>query len=244
MIGRARRQRRGIRDNTSVGRDSPSIAEHSPRAGLPVPARGAQQHQCVSRRCRRRGEAAPDHLLRWILHTIRGCVPDSPSRRRALPIFSDWRCQVDSTTYWVSREPRYYLTGVRSWPMSRTPGGYKLIAIDLDGTLLCPREFGDRATKSAIRRCLEHGLLICFATGRNWTESQVVLDALEHYSHAVFVGGALVVDTGQKVLLHRVLMDPQLAPSCLKRSNQPDMQPTQRRNRAAKRITSSPERSS
>lgn len=95
--------------------------------------------------------------------------------------------------------------------MSRTPGRYKLIAIDMDGTLLSNRGEVTPRTKAAIHRCLSAGILICFATGRNWTESQVVLDAVEHYDSAVFVGGAMVVDTKQRVMLHRVLMDAALA---------------------------------
>ena len=93
----------------------------------------------------------------------------------------------------------------------RSPGRYKLIAIDMDGTLLSIRGEVTPRTKAAIHRCLSAGILICFATGRNWTESQVVLDAVEHYDSAVFVGGAMVVDTKQRVMLHRVLMDAALA---------------------------------
>jgi len=88
---------------------------------------------------------------------------------------------------------------------------YKMIAIDLDGTLLSPKGLVTDRTKAAIHRVLSEGLLVCFATGRNWTESQVVLDAVEHYDMAVFVGGALVVDTKRRVTLHRTLMHPQLA---------------------------------
>ena len=38
-----------------------------------------------------------------------------------------------------------------------------------------------------------------------------MLDAIEHYDSAVFVGGAMVIDTRQRVTLHRTVMDPQLA---------------------------------
>jgi Cof subfamily protein (haloacid dehalogenase superfamily) len=90
-------------------------------------------------------------------------------------------------------------------------GPYKLIAIDLDGTLLLPNgEVSDRV-RASVRRALDAGLLVCFATGRNWTESQPALDALNHYPTAVFVGGAMVVDTGRKITLHRMHMDPELA---------------------------------
>ena len=65
--------------------------------------------------------------------------------------------------------------------------------------------------KESVHRALAAGLLVCFATGRNWTESQMVLDAVAHYPTAVFVGGAVVVDTHQRVTLHRTMMKPDLA---------------------------------
>ena len=95
--------------------------------------------------------------------------------------------------------------------MANTSPRYKLIAIDLDGTLLGPDgQVSDRA-RQAIHRALDAGLLICFATGRNWTESRFAVDAVGHYATAVFVGGAIVMDTHQRVTLHRTLMEPDLA---------------------------------
>src|SRR4051812_5122613 len=88
---------------------------------------------------------------------------------------------------------------------------YRMIAIDLDGTLLSPVGQVTPRVKAAVHKALEAGLLVCFATGRNWTESQTVLEAVAHYDSAVFVGGAMVVDTKQRVTLHRVKMDAALA---------------------------------
>ena len=88
---------------------------------------------------------------------------------------------------------------------------YRLVVIDLDGTLLTPAGGVTPRVKAAIHRALGTGLLVCFATGRNWIESRDILEALEHYPTAVFVGGAMVVDTGQRVTLHRTMMDPGLA---------------------------------
>jgi Cof subfamily protein (haloacid dehalogenase superfamily) len=93
--------------------------------------------------------------------------------------------------------------------MSHSP--YKMIAIDMDGTLLSPLGQVTPRTKEAIHAALEAGLLVCFATGRNWSESQTVLEAVAHYDTAVFVGGAMVVDTKQRVTLHRTMMESQLA---------------------------------
>ena len=86
-----------------------------------------------------------------------------------------------------------------------------MLAIDLDGTLLSPTGQVTARAKDAVHRALKSGLLVCFATGRNWTESRMVLDAVEHFSTAVFVGGAMVIDTGQQVTLHRTMMEPSLA---------------------------------
>lgn len=86
-----------------------------------------------------------------------------------------------------------------------------MVAIDLDGTLLDPLGRVSPASKAAVHRALNAGLLVVFATGRNWTESQTVLEAVAHYDTAVFVGGAMVVDTQNRVTLHRTLMDPALA---------------------------------
>ena len=88
---------------------------------------------------------------------------------------------------------------------------YRMIAIDLDGTLLSPDGTVSPRNKAAVHRALRAGLLVCFATGRNWTESQTVLDAVEHYDTAVFVGGAMVIDTKQNETLHRTGMDAELA---------------------------------
>ena len=88
---------------------------------------------------------------------------------------------------------------------------YRMIAIDLDGTLLSPSGRVTVRAKDAVQKCLSAGLLVCFATGRNWTESREILDAVEHWPTAVFVGGAMVIDTDHEVTLHRTMIDPTLA---------------------------------
>src|SRR4051794_12149995 len=93
--------------------------------------------------------------------------------------------------------------------MSSAP--FRMIAIDLDGTLLSPQGKVTQRTKQAVHGALNAGLLVCFATGRNFTESRTVLEDVAHYDTAVFVGGAMVIDTKQRVTLHRMLMEPPLA---------------------------------
>jgi len=88
---------------------------------------------------------------------------------------------------------------------------YRMIAIDLDGTLLLPDGSVPARAKAAIHRALDAGLLVCFATGRNWTESKQIIDTVQHHATAVFVSGAMVMDTKSQVTLHRTMMAPALA---------------------------------
>ena len=88
---------------------------------------------------------------------------------------------------------------------------YRMIAIDLDGTLLDSTGSVPPRATLAIHAALNAGLLVCFATGRNWTESKSILETVGHYSTAVFVSGAMVMDTKLEVTLHRTMMDARLA---------------------------------
>jgi Cof subfamily protein (haloacid dehalogenase superfamily) len=88
---------------------------------------------------------------------------------------------------------------------------FRMIAIDLDGTLLDGSGNVSPRTKLAVHAALDAGLLVCFATGRNWTESKSVLDTVAHHATAVFVSGAMVIDTKQEITLHRTMMAPDLA---------------------------------
>lgn len=84
---------------------------------------------------------------------------------------------------------------------------YDLIAIDFDGTLLAPDGKVSAATKRAVRRAVEAGFEIVFATGRNWYESMEVLEDVEHHATAVFVGGAITVDLEKREVIDRRTMD-------------------------------------
>lgn len=93
--------------------------------------------------------------------------------------------------------------------MKKAP--YKLIAIDFDGTLLCPEGTVRPRVKKAVHRALAAGLLVCFATGRAFADCGNILESVDHYGTAVFVSGAVVMDTRNRVTLHRTMMDPELA---------------------------------
>jgi 5-amino-6-(5-phospho-D-ribitylamino)uracil phosphatase len=88
---------------------------------------------------------------------------------------------------------------------------YRLIAIDLDGTLLAPDGKVTARTRAAVRKMVEAGWIVCFATGRSMRESQQILTDVGHRSLAVFVTGAMVIDTAAQTVVHRKLMHADLA---------------------------------
>ena len=88
---------------------------------------------------------------------------------------------------------------------------YRLIAIDFDGTLLTPAGEVSPRTRAAVQGIVAAGYHVCFATGRNWTESRAIVEAVGHRGLAVFVGGAAVVDTRDGRVLRRLLMHRDLA---------------------------------
>ena len=89
--------------------------------------------------------------------------------------------------------------------------GFRLVAIDLDGTLLSPAGEVTARTAAAVRGAVAAGLLVCFATGRNWTESRAIVEAVGHRGPCVFVGGAAVVDTRDGRVIRHSPMHPALA---------------------------------
>ncbi|MEM8875094.1 MAG: HAD family hydrolase [Planctomycetota bacterium] len=88
---------------------------------------------------------------------------------------------------------------------------YRLLALDLDGTTIAPDGTVRPPTIAAIRRALEHDLMVVFATGRNYAESKPILDMIGHYPTGIFVGGAVVVETATGEVSHRTGMDAALA---------------------------------
>jgi Cof subfamily protein (haloacid dehalogenase superfamily) len=92
-----------------------------------------------------------------------------------------------------------------------TPHPYKLVAIDLDGTLLCPRGRVTDRVRSALHAASDAGLIVCLATGRNPTESRAVLKALAYEQIGVFAGGALVYDCGSSRCLRKTHLPANIA---------------------------------
>lgn len=86
---------------------------------------------------------------------------------------------------------------------------HKLLAIDIDGTLVGPDQLVAADTRGAIAAAQQAGLRICLATGRSLGESLPIwrqLPLTPPYEPMVVVGGAMVSepDTG-RTLYHRTI---------------------------------------
>jgi hypothetical protein len=88
---------------------------------------------------------------------------------------------------------------------------YRLLALDVDGTLLDPHHQLRPATIAAVRACLDAGVLVALATGRLPTAIRPLCAALGLAGPQVVVNGAMVVDiTSGDLLAANLLTDAQL----------------------------------
>jgi len=88
---------------------------------------------------------------------------------------------------------------------------YRLLGIDLDGTLLDGGGEVPRANRQAIARAHEAGLMVVPCTGRGWREASPPLSEVQGLAWGVYITGAMVaeIDTGQSVDFS--VFDPHLA---------------------------------
>ena len=78
---------------------------------------------------------------------------------------------------------------------------YRLLAIDLDGTLLNPQGEVSDANRHALAAAREAGAMVVPCTGRSWREGRLALDGVPGLEWGVFVTGATVAElaTGRSV---------------------------------------------
>ncbi len=87
---------------------------------------------------------------------------------------------------------------------------YRIIAIDLDGTLLDHQGRVSKANLNAIVRAQAAGTMVVPCTGRAWRESRAALRQLPIDGHGVFVTGAVVSETTTGRSLDIALIEPHL----------------------------------
>lgn len=82
----------------------------------------------------------------------------------------------------------------------------KLIAIDIDGTLLNSRLEISPRTRRAIERVRAQGVMIVPATGRCPTATQAIMGRLDIAGPGVFLQGLLVLDAGGSVIYEKLMI--------------------------------------
>jgi len=77
----------------------------------------------------------------------------------------------------------------------------RLVAVDLDGTLLTGNKTITDATAGAVARAARHGIEVAFSTGRDYDEFAPMLRRLPDVHYAVACTGASVIDcrTGREI---------------------------------------------
>lgn len=96
---------------------------------------------------------------------------------------------------------------------------YRLLAIDLDGTLLCPEGKVSTENLNAIADAQAAGLTVVPCTGRGWREAKHILEQVPGLDLGVFVTGAAIADAYQGITRHHTAMNPDTAAElidCLK----------------------------
>ncbi|MBC24062.1 MAG: hypothetical protein CMJ32_09140 [Phycisphaerae bacterium] len=88
---------------------------------------------------------------------------------------------------------------------------YRLLAIDIDGTLLDETGQVSQANVEALARAREHGLEVVLATGRAFVECSNVLTMTPGIRYLIGAGGALLSETSTGRTIRRSAMPPTLS---------------------------------
>ena len=86
---------------------------------------------------------------------------------------------------------------------------YRLLAIDLDGTLLTPQKNITPRTYKALQRAADAGLTIVIATGQTLSVLQNVCAGLPLSAPQIIENGAIIADIHSGTVLHERLIPPE-----------------------------------
>ena len=70
----------------------------------------------------------------------------------------------------------------------------KLLALDIDDTLVCTGKLPSERLKRAIDRVQAHGVTVILVTGRGFLGSKAIRDSLQLYGPLIHYGGAVISD--------------------------------------------------
>src|SRR5829696_8927686 len=84
----------------------------------------------------------------------------------------------------------------------------RLIALDVDGTLLDPREEVRPRVRAAIREAIDRGCLVTLATGRRFVGAAHIAEDLGLALPLVLHGGAVVQDSATAAVIYQDPLEP------------------------------------
>jgi Cof subfamily protein (haloacid dehalogenase superfamily) len=71
---------------------------------------------------------------------------------------------------------------------------YKLLAFDIDGTLLDSEQVLQEKTRTVLKKCQEKGIWVTIATGKNWDAVRPLAQQLEIHTPLILSNGAWLAD--------------------------------------------------
>ena len=99
--------------------------------------------------------------------------------------------------------------------MLPNPGKIKVLAMDLDGTILAPEAVLTERTARVMCKCIDRGLKIIIATGRSIESAEPYRSALGANGPMVYFNGALVAEMPGAKILKTTLLDTKAVESCV-----------------------------
>lgn len=87
---------------------------------------------------------------------------------------------------------------------------YRLIALDMDGTVLNEKKKIDEETRNAIHRALANGIEVVFCTGRSLSEMKEILKEFPDMHYLCGESGAFVYELQTEKVLHRDAISPEV----------------------------------
>jgi Cof subfamily protein (haloacid dehalogenase superfamily) len=100
---------------------------------------------------------------------------------------------------------------------------YRILAVDMDGTVLNSEKKISPPTDAAIHRALEEGYQVLFCTGRNLIEVQSYLDLFPEMRYVILCSGGVVKDLQTGANLHHRTLDYDLAKQVIREAEGMDV---------------------
>lgn len=84
---------------------------------------------------------------------------------------------------------------------------YRLVALDIDGTLINKKGEVERKTRRAIQELIERGIRVTLATGRIWQSVEYLVETLKLREPVILHNGALIQDVTSPRILYSLTVE-------------------------------------